>query len=110
MWLLNRLAPDFKTIADFRKDNATAFSATCRAFVQFCRAAGLVKGDLVAIDGSKFLAVASARRYISTKHHKRDQEKLDPRIAKYLGGLKSADRDENEEWLIEVQSIRCWQN
>jgi transposase len=46
MWLLNRLAPDFKTIADFRKDNATAFSATCRAFVQFCRSAGLVKGDL----------------------------------------------------------------
>ena len=97
MWLLNRLAPDFKTIADFRKDNATAFSATCRAFVQFCRSAGLVKGDLVAIDGSKFKAVASARRHISVKHLKRDQEKLDRRIAKYLEDLDSADRDENEE-------------
>ncbi len=97
MWLLNRLAPDFKTIADFRKDNATAFSATCRAFVQFCRTAGLVKGDLVAIDGSKFKAVASARRHISTKHLKRDQEKMDRRIAKYLEDLDSADSDENEE-------------
>jgi hypothetical protein len=61
-----------------QRDYATAFSATCRAFVQFCRAAGLVKGDLVAIDGSKFTAVTSARRYISTKHHKRDQENWIP--------------------------------
>ncbi|MCD5972011.1 IS1182 family transposase [Pseudomonas quasicaspiana] len=97
MWLLNRLKPDFKTIADFRKDNSTAFSATCRAFVQFCRTVGLVKGDLVAIDGSKFKAVASARRHICTKHLKRDQEKLDRRIAQYLKDLDSADRDENEE-------------
>lgn len=40
MWLLGRLAPDFKTIADFRKDNSQAFQATCRAFVQFCRRSG----------------------------------------------------------------------
>ena len=42
MWLLGRLAPDFKTIADFRKDNGQAFSATCRMFVQFCRRVGLM--------------------------------------------------------------------
>jgi transposase len=42
MWLLGRLAPDFKTIADFRKDNGAAFQVTCRAFVQFCRQAGLI--------------------------------------------------------------------
>nr|WP_160285712.1 transposase [Pseudomonas knackmussii] len=54
MWLLGRLSPDFKTIADFRKDNGAAFQATCRAFVQFCRQVGLLGGQLVAIDGSKF--------------------------------------------------------
>ena len=62
MWLLGRLAPDFKTIADFRRDNSAAFTATCRAFVRFCRQAGLIAGELVAIDGSKFQAVASKRR------------------------------------------------
>ncbi|SQH32392.1 transposase IS4 [Pseudomonas mucidolens] len=59
MWLLGRLAPDFKTIADFRRDNSTAFVAMCRAFVRFCRGAGLIAGDLVAIDSSKVQAVAS---------------------------------------------------
>ncbi|MNR38759.1 hypothetical protein D3C85_1568920 [compost metagenome] len=46
MWLINRLKPDFKTIADFRKNNKLAFVATCRAFVRFCRMAGLITGDL----------------------------------------------------------------
>jgi transposase len=57
-WLLGHLTPYFKTIADFRKDNSQAFSATCRTFVQFCRRVGLIAGELVAIDGSKFQAVA----------------------------------------------------
>lgn len=65
MWLINRLKPDFKTIADFRKNNKAAFVTTCRAFVQFCRAAGLIAGDLVAVDGSKFQAVASSRRHLT---------------------------------------------
>lgn len=97
MWLLSRLAPDFKTIADFRKNNVVAFSATCRAFVQFCRGAGLVKGDLVAIDGSKFRAVASNRRHVSTKHLKRDLEKLDQRIARYLAVLDESDQSDDTE-------------
>lgn len=97
MWLLNRLTPDFKTIADFRKDNSVAFCATCRAFVQFCRSAQLVKGDLVAIDGSKFRAVASNRRYVSSKHLKRDLEKLDQRIARYLATLDETDQSDSSE-------------
>lgn len=67
MWLLGRLAPDFKTIADFRKDNSMAFQATCKAFVQFCRQASLISGELVAIDGSKFQAVASLRKHLSVE-------------------------------------------
>src|SRR5690606_8393223 len=105
MWLLNRLAPDFKTIADFRRDNTVAFSATCRAFVQFCRGAGLVKGDLVAIDGSKFRAVASKRRHVSTKHLKRDLEKLDQRIARYLATLDESDQSESAE-KIDTNKVR----
>jgi transposase len=97
MWLINRLKPDFKTIADFRKDNKPAFVATCRAFVQFCRTAGLIAGELVAIDGSKFQAVASARRHLNLKQLKRQEEKLDKRIAQYLAELDEADKAEVSE-------------
>ena len=62
MWLLRRLAPDFKTIADFRRDNGTAIVGTCRAFVLFCRDQSLFTARLVALDGSKFRAAASTRR------------------------------------------------
>ena len=51
IWLLKRLKPDFKTLSDFRKDNAKAIKAACQAFIHFCRDAGLVSGDLIAIDG-----------------------------------------------------------
>jgi transposase len=59
MWLLGRLAPDFKTIADFRKDDSQAFSATCQTFVQFCRRVGLIAGELVA--GAGAVAVRNGR-------------------------------------------------
>ena len=97
MWLLGRLAPDFKTIADFRKDNGAAFAATCRAFVQFCRQVGLIAGQLVAIDGSKFQAVASARKQLSLKQLKRQQERLEKHITDYLAQLEAADRAEADE-------------
>src|ERR1700691_4528165 len=57
MWLTGRLAPDFKTIADFRKDNGAAIRATCRRFIELCRQLGLFTRADVAIDGSKFKAV-----------------------------------------------------
>ena len=97
MWLINRLKPDFKTIADFRKDNKPAFVATCRAFVRFCRAAGLIAGELVAIVGSKFQSVASARRHLNLKQLKRQEEKLDKRIAQYLAELDEADKADVSE-------------
>lgn len=97
MWLINRLKPDFKTIADFRKNNKPAFIATCRAFVRFCRTAGLIAGELVAIDGSKFQAVASSRRHVNLKQLKRQEEKLDKRIAQYLAELDEADKAETTE-------------
>ena len=57
MWLTGKLAPDFKTIADFRRDNGEAIRAVCRQFVTLCREIGLIAGGMVALDGSRFKAV-----------------------------------------------------
>ncbi|MBL1142097.1 MAG: transposase, partial [Proteobacteria bacterium] len=57
MWLLGRLAPDFKTIADFRRDNTQGITRICREFVLLCRKLDLFTDSLIAIDGSKFKAV-----------------------------------------------------
>lgn len=65
MWLLSHLTPVFKTIAEFRRLNSKAFTAACRSFVQFCRHAGLIAGELIAIDGSKFQAASSRKQYTS---------------------------------------------
>jgi transposase len=62
MWLTGRLAPDFMTIADFRKDNGTAIRAACSQFVVLCRQLGLFTRAVVAIDGSKFKAVNAGQR------------------------------------------------
>ena len=62
MWLLGRLAPDHKTIADFRKDNGGAIKKVCARFVELCRRMGLLSKASVAIDGSKFKAVNTATR------------------------------------------------
>lgn len=94
MWLLGRLVPDFKTIAEFRRLNGVAFAQVCRHFVQFCRGAGLVSGDLVAIDGSKFQAVAAVRRAVQLKRLRRQEAVLDKQIAEYLSQLEQADREE----------------
>lgn len=67
MWLLNRLAPDFKTIADFRKDNTKAIRKVCREFILICRKLNLFAESLVAIDGSKFKAVITIAIKISHK-------------------------------------------
>lgn len=94
MWLLGRLAPDHKTIADFRRTNSKGFAALCRAFVQFCRGAGLIAGELVAIDGSKFQAVAARRQLITPARLAKQEQSLDKRIAQYLQQLEEADKAE----------------
>ena len=94
MWLLGRLAPDFKTIADFRRDNGAAFVAACAHFVQFCRAEQLLGGAYVAVDGSKFQAVASKRKATTRAQLKRQQAKVAEKIAEYLEILEAADREE----------------
>ncbi len=94
MWLLGRLAPDHKTIANFRRTNHKGFVALCRAFVQFCRRAGLIAGELVAIDGSKFQAVASRRQLITEARLAKQDKALENRIAGYLQQMEEADKAE----------------
>jgi transposase len=97
MWLLGRLTPDFKTIAEFRRLNRPAFVATCREFVQFCRRAQLITGELVAIDGSKFQAAASPRQHITPTKLAQQQAVLEQQITGYLQTLDQHDRAEQTE-------------
>jgi transposase len=92
MWLLGRLAPDFKTIADFRKDNPKGIRLVCRDFVLICRKLDLFSDAFVAIDGSKFKAVNSRGRNYTRKKLKNRFAQIDKSIDKYLKEIISADR------------------
>jgi len=92
MWLLGRLAPDFKTIADFRKDNPKGIRLVCRDFVLICRKLDLFKDAFIAIDGSKFKAVNSRGRNFTQKKLKNRLLQIDKSIDKYLKEIISADR------------------
>jgi transposase len=96
MWLTGRLAPDFKTIANFRKDNGPAIRAVCRQFIVLCRRLDLFTQALVAIDGSKFKAVNNRDRNFTAAKLKRRLAEIDASIAGYLAALDSADRAEPE--------------
>lgn len=102
MWLLARLTPDFKTIAEFRRVNGQAFVKVCRAFVQFCRHAQLIAGELVAIDGSKFQAVASRKKVITTEQLAKQHAFLERQIAHYLAQLDQADAEDKTETIDAV--------
>jgi transposase len=95
MWLLGRLAPDFKTISDFRKDNTKAIRLVCRDFVMICRKLDLFSDAFVAIDGSKFKAVNSSDRNFTHAKLKRRLEQIDESIDRYLAQIKSVDRQES---------------
>ena len=96
MWLTGRLAPDFKTIADFRRDNSKAIQKVCREFVLICRKLELFTDAFVAIDGSKFKAVNNRDRNFTQAKMKRRLEQIDESIARYLSQIESADRQESE--------------
>ena len=84
MWLLRRLRPDFKTIADFRRDNGRAIQQVCREFTLVCKDLDLFGGELVAIDGSKFEAVNSPSQNFSPKRLEQRIADIDTKIAAYL--------------------------
>src|SRR5499425_437904 len=92
IWLTGQLAPDFKTIADFRKDNGKAIREVCRAFVALCRELDLLSVASVAIDGSKFKAVNARDKNFTEAKMKRRLERIEESIARYLAQLETADR------------------
>ena len=95
MWLTGRLMPDFKTIANFRKDNGLAIRGACRQFIVLCRQLNLFSEAVVAVDGSKFQAVNNRdRNFTSAKVQKR-MEHIEASIIRYLSALDTADR----EWM-----------
>ena len=97
MWLTGRLAPDFKTIADFRKDNGVPIRLVCRQFVILCRNLNLFANAFVAIDGSKFKAVNNRDRNFTRAKMKRRIAEADATIERYLQQLAEADRQEPAE-------------
>jgi transposase len=99
MWLLGRLVPDHKTIADFRKDNCAALRKVCARFVELCRAMGLLTTASVAIDGSKFKAVNNRDKNFTRAKVERRRAQLEESVARYLGQLDTADRQEPTEAL-----------
>ena len=99
MWLLGRLVPDHKTIADFRKDNGAAIRKVCARFVELCREMGLLTKPSVAIDGSKFKAVNNRDKNFTRAKVERRRAQLEESVARYLSQLDTADRQEPSEAL-----------
>ena len=94
MWLVGRLAPDFKTLADFRVENAAAIKNVCREFIVLCRRWGLFSEATVAIDGSKFKAVNHRDRNFTSGKMKTRMALIEQSIAEYLTQLDRMDRKE----------------
>lgn len=94
MWLLGKLTPDFKTVADFRRDNRDAVRKVCREFTFFCRQLGLFGGELIAIDGGKFKAVNSRQQNFTQGRLKRTIDQIDAKIDRYLEELDTNDEQE----------------
>ena len=95
MWLTGRLAPDFKTIADFRRNNGAAICAACAQFIVICRDIGLFTRPLAAIDGSKFKGVNARDKNFTRGKVRTRLAKLNETIAHYLTALDAADRQES---------------
>lgn len=104
MWLTGRLMPDFKTIADFRKDNGLAIQAACAQFIVLCRGLNLFTRALVAVDGSKFKAVNNRDKNFTVAKVGKRLEQVEASIARYMTALDHADRQESD--ITEARSAR----
>ena len=107
MWLTGRLMPDFKTIADFRKDNGPAIRAACTQFIVLCRRLNLFTRAVVAIDGSKFKAVNNRDKNFTVAKVGKRMEQVEASIARYLAALDRADREDGD--IAEARTARLTQ-
>jgi transposase len=107
MWLTGRLAPDFKTIADFRRDNGKGIRNVCRRFVMLCRELKLFTQAVVAIDGSKFKAVNNRERNYTPGKIERRERELEESIQRYLDALETADRTQPTELAAKTNAYKA---
>lgn len=106
MWLTGRLAPDFKTIADFRRDNGKGIRNVCRSFIVLCRQLKLFSQAVVAIDGSKFKAVNSRDRNFSPGKIDARKEQIEQSIQRYLDALETADRVQADDFEAKTDRLQ----
>jgi transposase len=106
MWLMRKLRPDFKTIADFRKDNTQGIKQVCREFTLWCKRLELFGGELVAIDGSKFRAVNSPKRNFTEKKLRRMLKEIDGKIQEYLKELDRQDQKESGQRGLSPEQLK----
>jgi transposase len=106
MWLTGRLAPDFKTIADFRRDNGKGIRNVCRRFVGLCRELKLFTEAVVAIDGSKFKAVNNRERNYTPGKIERRERELEESIQRYLDAMETADRTQPTEMQAKTERLQ----
>lgn len=99
IWRLQRLKPDDKTIADFRKHNGPSIRHVCARFVELCRQMGLLTKASVAIDGSKFKAVNTRDKNFTKGKVERRRKQLEDSVARYLAQLDTADLQDPSEAL-----------
>lgn len=106
MWLLRKLTPDFKTIADFRRDNKGAIKKVNRRFILLCKHLNLFGGELVAIDGSKFKAVNSKKRNFNKRKLGKRIKEIDRNIEEYMSDLDKNDKEEGTFVGVEGEELR----
>ncbi|WP_197482787.1 transposase, partial [Oleiphilus sp. HI0128] len=108
MWLTERLAPDFKTIADFRKNNGKGIKQCCRTFIDLCRQMNMFSDALVAIDGSKFKASNNKSKNYTPRKLQASMERVEKHIARYLSQLDKVDLNEKEADTAPIEEKLVW--
>jgi len=108
MWLTERLAPDFKTIADFRKNNGEGIKQSCRTFIGLCRQLNMFSDAVVAIDGSKFKASNNKAKNYTPRKLDIEMARVEKHISKYLAQLDKSDDKEKETDTSPIEEKIAW--
>lgn len=106
MWLMRKLTPDHKTIADFRKDNLEPIKRVCRQFLEICKEMDLFGGELIAVDGSKFRAASSKEHSYNREKLERARKRVDQEIEDYMRELEEGDEQEKDVRSITAQQLK----
>ncbi len=106
MWLINKLTPDFKTIADFRKNNINIVKELFRAFNLFLKEQDLFKSQDIAVDGTKLKAVNSMDKSYTKEFLKKEEDKIDEKINRFLREMDENDEIEDKESVLDRTKVK----